>query len=196
MDKDTLIKVTNRDSGRVGYRVPELGVERQFAPRETKEISFGELEKLSYLAGGLVLLKDYLLVRNEEALSALGITVEPEYFYSEEDVKRILTTGTLNEFLDCLDFAPEGVLELIKDLSVSLPLNDMAKRDAILEKLNFNVTNAITIQNTKYDGGDEAETQSAAPKRRVATPTTTAETGRRTAAPAVPKYKVVEKSTN
>ena len=31
----------------------------------------------------------------------------------------------------------------IKTLSVELPLNDVAKRKAILEKLNFNVDNAV-----------------------------------------------------
>ena len=51
--------------------------------------------------------------------------------------------GSLEEFLDCLDFAPEGVLEAIKTLSVELPLNDVAKRKAILEKMNFNVDNAV-----------------------------------------------------
>jgi len=39
-----------------------------------------------------------------------------------------MTTGSLDEFLDCLDFAPEGVKDLIKTLSVELPLNDVSKR--------------------------------------------------------------------
>ena len=71
MEKNTLIQVTNRDSGRVGYTVPELGVRRQFAPKETKEISFEELQALSYLPGGDVMLSQYLVVRNEEAVKEL-----------------------------------------------------------------------------------------------------------------------------
>jgi len=39
-----------------------------------------------------------------------------------------MKTGSLDEFLDCLDFAPEGVTDLIKTLAVELPLNDVAKR--------------------------------------------------------------------
>jgi len=68
---------------------------------------------------------------------------EQEYFYTKEDIIRLMQEGSLDEFLDCLDFAPEGVLESIKTLSVELPLNDVAKRKAILEKLNFNVDNAV-----------------------------------------------------
>jgi hypothetical protein len=189
MDKDTLVKVTNRDSGRVGYQIPETGVNRQFGARETKEVTFGELEQLSFLPGGQVLLENYLVVKDPEALKALDINVEPEYFYNEEDVKRLFTQGSLNEFLDCLDFAPEGVLEIIKDLAVTEPLNDMSKRQAILEKLNFNVTNAIEVRNTKYDGGDEdTSSQKKNTGRRAATPTVAAESGRRAS---TPKYKVV-----
>jgi hypothetical protein len=37
------------------------------------------------------------------------------------------------------------VLDLIKHHSVTLPLNDVAKRDAILDKLHFNVGTAIEM---------------------------------------------------
>ena len=84
---------------------------------------------------------------------------EPEYHYSEEDVKRLLTIGTLDQFLDCLDFAPDVIKDMIKDLAIKLPLNDMNKRQAIKEKLGFDVTKAIEIQNTKYDGETEEENE-------------------------------------
>ena len=60
MDKNTIVKVTNRDNGKVGYYVPDLGIRRQFMPKETKEITFEELQKLSYLEGGNQLLQNYL----------------------------------------------------------------------------------------------------------------------------------------
>ena len=71
--------------------------------------------------------------------------MQPEYGYTIEDITKLMEKGSLNEFLDCLDFAPEGVLNNIKDLAISLPLNDMSKRQAILEKLGFDVTNAIEL---------------------------------------------------
>ncbi len=190
MDKKILIKVTNRDSGRVGYKIEELGVRRQFAPRETKEISFEELEKLSFLSGGLTLLKNYLIVKNEDAMKELGIRVEPEYYYTEDQIKNVLLNGTMDEFLDCLDFAPEGVIDSLKKMAVDIPLNDVQKRDAILEKTGFNVTRAIEIKNTKYDGEIESEKDSSTPKRRAAIPKEeSTEAVRRT----LPKYKVVTK---
>lgn len=187
MEKDTIIKVTNRDSGTVGYNVYEMGIRRQYAPQETKEVTFGELQALSYLPGGKKMLMNYLVIENPRAIHELLGEVEPEYYYTEKEVKRILLEGTQDEFLDCLDFAPKGVLELIKDLAVSLPVNDVAKRDAILEKLNFNVSRAIEIKNTKLDG----ETEESTPEkktRRVAVETETKDTGRRTA---TPKYNIV-----
>lgn len=187
INKETLIKVTNRDSGRVGYKIPELGVERQFTAGERKEITFNELERLSFMPGGQKLLSDYLTVDSREALNLLGIETEPEYFYTKEDIKRLMTFGSLDEFLDCLDFAPSGVLDMIKDMAVNLPLNDMEKRKAILDKLSFDVNKAIEIKNTKFDGDTKTEESSAEkPIRRSATNTETA--GRRTA---TPKYKIV-----
>lgn len=190
MDKNTTIKVTNRESGIVCYAIPELNIRRRFAPRETKEITFGELESLTFQPGGRKILSDFLIVRNEEAATALLGRVEPEYYYTATDIKALLETGTYNEFLDCLDFAPEGVLELVKTMAVDLPLNSVSKREAILEKLDFNVTQAIEIKNSKFDDGSEDESNGKAkPVRRTAVTQASVEpTGRRAAAP---KYHVI-----
>jgi hypothetical protein len=51
--------------------------------------------------------------------------------------------GTLDEFLDCLDFAPIGVIDLIKRYAVALPLSDYNKRKAIKDKLGYDVDAAI-----------------------------------------------------
>ena len=164
MDKDTLVKVRNRDSGAVLYKIPELnGLRRVFQPKEVKEVPFDELRKLSYLPGGMALLRDSLVVQDDEAVAALLGEVEPEYNYTPEDIKKLLQEGTLDELLDCLDFAPEGVIDLIKVIAVELPLNDVAKRDAILEKLHFNVTNAIEIKKETELPTEKTE----APKRRT-----------------------------
>ena len=189
MDKNTIIKVANRDSGTVCYSIPDLKITRHFMPRETKEVPFGELESLSFQPGGLIILSDFLVIRNEDAAAELLGDVEPEYFYSAEDVKRLLETGSYEEFLDCLDFAPEGVLEMVKTMAVDLPLNDVAKRSAILDKLNFNVTAAINIKNTKFDGeADNDVKESNKPQRRV-NKETKQEGGRRTDPP---KYNIIK----
>lgn len=184
IEKDTLIKVKNRDNGTVGYTIPELGnLHRSFSKGETKEITMDELRKLSYISGGKLLLQDYLIVQNQDALrELLSDDVEPEYYYGEEEIKKLLLTGSNDQLLDCLEFAPEGVIGLVKDLAVSLKINDISKRNIILEKTGFNVTNAITINEETIEGeGEEAkssrrsapvtvEKSEEAPKRRVAAP--------------------------
>ena len=184
IEKDTLIKVKNRDSGTVGYTIPELGnLHRSFSKGETKEIPMDELRKLSYISGGKILLQNYLIVQNQDALKELlSDDVEPEYYYGEEEVKKLLLTGSNDQLLDCLEFAPEGVIGLVKDLAVSLKINDISKRNIILEKTGFNVTNAITINEETIEGeGEEAkssrrsapvtvEKSDETPKRRVAAP--------------------------
>ena len=184
LDKDTIIKVTNRDSGSVGYTVAELGVHRKFQKGEVKEIRMEELRKLSYLPGGQAIINDCLIIHNEEALKELNPDYEPEYFYTEADIRELLLKGTEAQFLDCLDFAPEGVIELVKQLAVELKVNDLAKREAILNKTGFNVTRAIQI-NEESQEVDEPDTE--VKQRRAVAPTTKVvepeATGRRTAAP-------------
>ena len=156
IDKNTEISVLNKYNGTVGYDVPDLGVHRNFFPGERKNITFDELEKLSFTPGGNVILKEYLEIENKDVIDVLfNKQPQPEYFYTKEDIKKLMISGSIDQFLDCLDFAPEAVKEMIKDMAVELPLNDIAKRDAIQEKLGFNVTKAIEIKNAKFDSGDE-----------------------------------------
>lgn len=164
MEKTTLIRVLNRDNGSVVYSIPEMnGLRRVFQPGEAKEVTFEELEKLSYIPGGMALLEDSLVILNNvQAVRLILGNVEPEYSYSREDIIKLMQTGSLDEFLDCLDFAPEGVKDLIKNLAVELPLNDVAKREAIYNKLNFNVDNAIRI---KRESSEPTEERPAARRR-------------------------------
>ncbi len=166
MNKDTLIKVLNRDNGSSTYEIPEMnGLRRIFQAGEIKEIPFEELQKLSYIPGGMNLIKDNLVILdNEEAIEKILGKVEPEYSYTKEDIKNLMINGSLDEFLDCLDFAPEGVKDIIKNMAVNLPLNDVAKRQAILEKTGFNVDNAIRILKESAEPDKKSD---ATPQRRV-----------------------------
>lgn len=166
MDKNTIVRICNRDNAAVFYDIPEMnGLHRVFQPNEIKEVTLEELIKLSYEPGGMNLLRNNFILDNKEAIDMILGQVEPEYNYTSADVKNLLLNGSLDELLDCLDFAPEGVIELVKTLAVELPLNDVAKRDAILEKTNFNVTNAIQIK--KETEADMPQPAAAPTKRRV-----------------------------
>ena len=186
MDRTTLVKVTNRNSGVTGYRIPEDNIKRTFFKGESKNIALGELEKLSYLPGGPVMLKDFLMIGDKNALEFLSIEIEPEYYYTEKEVRELLISGSLDALKDCLDFAPQGVIELIKEISVDISLPDTNKREAILAATGFSVNNAIQVKKIMNEDIDEKAPEK--PVRRVATEESAAAPKRRTA----PSYKVVE----
>ena len=165
--EDRKIKVQNRDYGVVGYTIPDLNnLRRSFQPNEVKYIDFDELFKLYQVPGGAYIIENYLIINDDQAIEELIGGVEPEYYYTEAEVIRILKEGSIDEFEDCLNFAPKGVIDLIKDISVKLPLNDIAKRDMIFKKTGFNVTNAIEISKM-----DEPVENVDRPTRKAATPT-------------------------
>lgn len=176
LTRTTMFKVLNRSTSKVIYNLPEDKIRRVFAPGETKSIPYWELEKLTFQPGGCNLIADYLLIENEEAIAKIGLIAEPEYYMKKENVIKLMKEGTIEAWYDCLNYAPQGVIEMIKDLSTSLPLNDVAKRQMLKEKTGFDVDAAI--MNVKSD--NETETTAAAtsgPARRAS----------------VPNYKIVNK---
>lgn len=181
-----MCNVKNRGAGYVTYRIPEDGIRRSFAPGEVKTISFEELEKLTYQAGGMAILTKYLQVQDIETINKFNMRVEPEYHMSEQDVANVMMSGSLDAFLDVLDFAPVAVIDLVKDMSVKLPLVDMAKRKALKEKTGFDVDAALKhIEEDKEDEQGTILKQTG--ERRVKTEEVPA--GRRTA----PKYNIISK---
>ena len=110
----------------------------------------------------------------------MGIKTEPEYYMNEQQVVDLLKNGTIDQFLDCLNFAPEGVIELIKKFAVSLPLDNYEKRQALKAKTGFDVDAAVA-----NSGQEPDQTKEEAIKQTVEA---AENTGRRTAAP---NYKVV-----
>ena len=183
MEKNTLVQVVNKYNGTVGYNVSDLNIHRNFYPGETKEVTFDELQKLSYAPGGYEILTEYLEIKDKGAINKIfRKSPEPEYYYSKNDIYNLMINGTLDQFLDCLDFAPESIKEIIKDMAVDLPLNDVKKREAILDKLGFDVNKAITIKNTNYDSGNHEQEDNEKHASRRATPiqaSSQAPTGRR-----------------
>lgn len=154
------MKVRNRGASVVGYKIPDLNIRRRFAPGEIKEIPEEELKQLLYQPGGRELLVNFLQVKQDDVKKIDLEEQEKEYYYSDEKVKEIVLSGSLDEFLDTLDFAPEGVINLIKKYAVSLPMTDLNKIKALQEKTGFN--SQVALENTS--GIEEI---AAAPKRRV-----------------------------
>ena len=140
------IRVENRDNSLVGYTIPETKILRRFNAFETKEIPMGELRQMVQDRGCYNIIINHLIIHSKEAVNELLPGVEPEYFYDLKDVDFLLAKGTDDQLLDALDFAPDGVITLIKEEAVRTELNDMRKRELILEKTGFDVTGAINIK--------------------------------------------------
>ncbi len=188
INQDTIYNVKNRSSSTVVYRIPELNLRREFAPGEVKRISFGELEKLTYQQGGREMLEQYLQIIDEVVTRNLNVRREVEYDMSENQVKDLLQRGSLDAFLDALDFAPLGVIDLIKSMSITLPLTDLNKIRALKEKTGFDVDKALA--HIEEERAEETEGYiTPAPQERRVKQTEPAPTGRRTAS----NYKVVNK---
>lgn len=178
--------VKNRSASMVVYTIPENNVRREFMPGETKKIPKEELDQLSFQPGGRELMAGFLQIQSDEALQDLNIPVEPEYFMSEQEVADLIKTGDYDAFLDCLDFCPTGVMDLIKRFAVEIPMTDTRKISALKEKTGFDVAKALEMQ--RLDQEDEKPAAAASTERRVQ-PQEEIPAGRRT----TPKYKVVNK---
>ena len=194
IDPKKVYLVTNRSAGRVFYSVPDLNIKsREFQPGETKRLPYEELERLSQLPGGMSLIRDYLQIKADEAREELIGKVEPEYNMTEAEVKELILHGTMDEWLDCLDFAPEGVIDLIKSLSVDLPLTDTRKMQAFKEKKNIDLERMIRSRQEERaeELAEKAKSEATQQVKSVESNTQTATTPQRRTSGS--KYKVVEK---
>ena len=161
------VKLRNRSDSFVGYSIPDMNLFRNFAPYEEKSIEDNEIEKLAYQPGGQELLDSYFIIDNQELANQISpsYSKEPEYKYTAEDLKRIIKTGSTDEFLDLLDFAPPGTIETVKSLCVSMPVTDTNKIDIMKKRYGINL-NTI-IENSKVE--DENNASSNGRTRRVST---------------------------
>lgn len=187
----TMFRVKNRGASTVVYKIADKGIRREFKPGQIMQVSAEELEELTFQPGGTLILSQFLQIMDLEGIQATRIKTEPEYHYSEQDIAKLITSGSLDAFLDCLDFAPIGVIDLVKKLAVDIPMVDIQKRKALKDKTGFDVEAAL-----KHVEEDKEDTQKTILKtdnngeRRVKNDVPA---GRRTAALATPKYNIVTK---
>ena len=159
-DED-LVVVRNRNRGGTSYPIDGNWI--NFEYNQVRKVPFSHLKTLTYTNGGRYLLDHCLVVEDKEALEQLNMQVEPEYFYTDEKIKDILFNGSYDAFADFLDFAPEGALEIAKNIAVTEELPDMKKREMLGEKTGLNITNAIMVDHVM---NEDTENTAEAPKQR------------------------------
>lgn len=166
-DTDSIL-VQNLVGHTVGFKDEDTHRRIVFQPYEKKHLTADLLRRLNYSYGGGVLLREILSVKNTELAREFGVPADQlEYNWTKEDVDKVLTTGTLDELLDALDFGPDGIKELIVDRAVELKLNDMRKREAILEKTGQDITQKINLKDQLEEAlAADSTTEEAKPTQR------------------------------
>ena len=194
INEKAIYSVKNRSASTVIYSIPEMNnLRREFRPGEIKSFTGSELIQLSYRPGGRRIIENYLLINNEEVLDGLNMEVEPEYKLDEAGVVKLLKDGSEDQLIDCLNFAPEGVKDLVKAVALAMPLNDLNKCKIIKDMLGYDVlfVRSTNEQIAKESGAEAAPAP--AKKRRVAstssaTKQTTTTSKRKTRKVATPEY--------
>lgn len=165
---ENTVKVTNRSRATVGYRIPETGVRRVFTPGETKVLPADEMRALSYQPGGPALISRNLLIEDMTLLNEMAIKTEPEYFWNKDQVIAMLEDNgpqSVDKLIDCLNFAPVGVIDLVKEQAVALPVQDARKRAAIKDLTGYDV-DLVLLHNRQAEEEEDEEPEEA-PERRV-----------------------------
>ena len=194
INEKAIYSVKNRSASTVIYSIPEMNnLRREFRPGEIKSVTGSELIQLSYRPGGRRIIENYLLINNEEVLDGLNMEVEPEYKLDEAGVVKLLKDGSEDQLIDCLNFAPEGVKDLVKAVALAMPLNDLNKCKIIKDMLGYDVlfVRSTNEQIAKESGAEAAPAP--AKKRRVeststAAKQTTTTAKRKTRKVATPEY--------
>ena len=167
MDGNKTVSVRNRTEGSVAYKLDSLRVARSWPKTgSVLQISIDELKELMVHPGGEYILRNLVIIEDEAArIEILGAEVQPEYNYTEDEIKYILYEAEDNVLLDCLDYAPVGVLELIKEFSLEKMPNTTAKIKAINQKLNINLNKIVEMM---HDDDEDVIKQTGTNDRRTA----------------------------
>ena len=139
------MKVINRSDGNVVYSLPELNIRRVFVPGESKDLSEQELNALWQIDGGASLRRNELMVQDEEWVNKTMPSAPIEYFWLIDDVDKCILEDSLELFKETLEYAPSGVIDLIKARAWQLPMTDLNKMEALKQKTGFDTLKAIEV---------------------------------------------------
>lgn len=173
---DETVVITNLLDHTTGYIVETSnGTVRRFLPAFASfKVKAEELRQLNYTLGGREILRNYIRVGNKSLAAEFGVDVDetPEYNWTEKDVVDCLNSSDIDVLLDALDFAPEGIKQLIADKAVELEVPDVNKRKAISESLGVDIDGMIKNKHAY----DEQEEEKPKTTRRRTTKSTSAAT--------------------
>lgn len=161
---DTLVTIENMVGHDVSYIVSSLGVRRKLMPGVPFQVTAKELRALYGEPGGEVMIRSFIRVKNEQLQREFGIPADQvEYNWTVKDVDDVLLNKEEDYLLDALDFAPEGIVDLILQRAIELELPNMNKRKAIMNKTGVNITKSIEnrhVYDSENTSGNVAQKRS------------------------------------
>lgn len=185
---DKRYKVTSKYNGYVtvtptntGYRYIWTNINASL------DLTLEEIKNILNTPGGRDILENKVIIEDADLVKDLGLDVEPEYYYTENDVENLLANGTVAQLKDTIDFAPEGTISLIVETATKMKLGDRNKLQVIKEMTGANVEQMITI-NATDDTLTEKPTTGKTRRAAIYKDETKAENKESSAAP-VSKYK-------
>ena len=174
----TLIPVRNMVDHKVVYVIPELNRRVVFEPFQEKKVPASELRALNYSTGGEVLLHNYLCILSKDMRKEFNIPEDQiEYDWTIKDIHRVLEdlSTPIEELEDALDFAPDGIRELIVDSAVKWKIPDSNRRKVISRMTGVNVDKMIEFA----EATDQTVEQAPVRTRRLSKTEEAPRTGRR-----------------
>ena len=173
-----LVPVRNMVNHKVVYKIPDQNRRVVFEPFQERKVSAGELRGLHYTVGGEALIHDYLCVKNNDLREEFNIPKDQiEYDWELKDIKHILldNNASIEALQDALDFAPEGIREMIIDYAVIWKIPDTNRRKVITQMTGIDINKQIEF--TELNEKDQSQQE--APSHRRVNSTKPVRTGRR-----------------
>lgn len=134
--------------------------------------------------GVIDIFKNYLSVDDKDVQKKLGIDIseDVEYTWTVEDVDDVLTDAAkIDNLEDALNFAPQGIKDLIVERAVKLRIPNMTARELIKKATGSDITMMIDNMIMEETAGKEETTDEETPKTRKAGRAATKKTGRKAA---------------
>jgi len=178
VNDSTLISVRNLVDHKVVYVVPEEHRRVVFEGFQEKKIPAKELRALNYTVGGAELIHNYLCVKDKDMREEFNIPSDlVEYDWTIKDIQRVLTdlSSPIEELEDALDFAPEGIREMLTDYAVKWKIPDSNRRKIISKMTGVNIDKMIEFS----EAVAEDDNQDTTPTHRRLSNTQSSQTGRR-----------------
>lgn len=150
INNNTIVRVYNNDSGRVGYFSETSRIRRNWEKPDTpKDIPFEELRDQMNTTGGYKLfIDDILLIKDIDIRKELGLKPLHKFLESDIGIKELLT-GDTDKLEDALIEMSQNIREKVAHKCIELKIKNIDVLDLIKKYSGLDVL--AFIQESKED---------------------------------------------